>query len=64
MEVTVNNRPIRPSRPATRPGTPTQLKNNALGLEIRKIFAERQSWGRPCDHLHNRVYGPRIGGDQ
>lgn len=55
---------IRPSRPATRPGTPTQLKSNALGLEIRKLFQERQQWGKPSDHLHNRVYGPHIGGDQ
>lgn len=60
----MRERPIRPSRPATRPGTPTQLKARTLGLEIAKIFSERQGWGKPMDHMHNRVHGPKIGGTQ
>lgn len=59
---------IRPSRPSTRPGQPTGLKQALIthqrGLEIRKLFTERQAWGKPADHLHNRVHGPRVGGDQ
>lgn len=59
---------IRPTRPATRPGMPTGLKAELReafrSREIAGLFRERQTWGKPMDSLHNRVYGPKVGGSQ
>lgn len=56
--------PIRPTRPATRPGQPATLKHSKLAEGIRELFRDAQQLGKPSDHLHNRVYGPKIGGYQ
>lgn len=56
--------PIRPTRPATRPGQPGTLKHSKLAEGIRELFRDAQLLGRPADSLHNRVYGPKIGGYQ